>query len=108
MALATLDIYRRALHESSPQLRADRASALDDLDGLDVHLIHDASASERLNRPTVPCIVISASGMATGGRVVHHLAQQLPDRRNCVVLTGYQAPGTRGRDLVEGARHLKM
>lgn len=46
--------------------------------------------------------------MATGGRVVHHLAAQLPDPRNCVVLTGYQAAGTRGRDLLDGARHLKM
>jgi metallo-beta-lactamase family protein len=46
--------------------------------------------------------------MATGGRVVHHLAHQLPDPRNCVVLTGYQAVGTRGRQLLEGATHLKM
>jgi len=46
--------------------------------------------------------------MATGGRVVHHLAHQLPDRRNCVVLTGYQAAGTRGRQLLEGARQVKM
>jgi metallo-beta-lactamase family protein len=46
--------------------------------------------------------------MATGGRVVHHLEHQLADPRNCVVLTGYQAAGTRGRQLVEGARVLKM
>ncbi|GAB7006657.1 MBL fold metallo-hydrolase [Nocardioides sp. AN3] len=108
MALATLAIYRRALHESSPQLRDGRASPLDELDHLDVRLVKDAAGSELLNRPRTPCIVISASGMATGGRVVHHLEHQLPDRRNCVVLTGYQAPGTRGRDLVEGTRHLKM
>jgi metallo-beta-lactamase family protein len=46
--------------------------------------------------------------MASGGRVVHHLAHQLPDRRNCVVLTGYQAEGTRGRALAEGARQVKI
>jgi metallo-beta-lactamase family protein len=46
--------------------------------------------------------------MATGGRVVHHLAHQVADPRNCVVLTGYQAEGTRGRQLLEGERHLKM
>jgi metallo-beta-lactamase family protein len=46
--------------------------------------------------------------MATGGRVVHHLAEQLPDRRNTVVLTGYQAVGTRGRQLQEGARQVKI
>jgi metallo-beta-lactamase family protein len=64
--------------------------------------------SERLNTPAYPCIVVSASGMASGGRVVHHLAHQLPDSRNCVVLTGYQAVGTRGRDLAEGVRHVKI
>jgi metallo-beta-lactamase family protein len=62
----------------------------------------------RLNRPRTPSIVISASGMASGGRVVHHLAHQLPDRRNCVVLTGFQADGTRGRQLEEGARQVKI
>ena len=46
--------------------------------------------------------------MATGGRVVHHLAHQVPNPRNCVVLTGYQAQGTRGRQLLEGERHLKV
>jgi metallo-beta-lactamase family protein len=46
--------------------------------------------------------------MATGGRVVHHLKHQLPDPRNTVVLVGYQVPGTRGRDLVDGVRQLKM
>jgi metallo-beta-lactamase family protein len=46
--------------------------------------------------------------MATGGRVVHHLVHQLPDPRNCVVVTGYQAEGTRGRLLLDGVQHLKM
>jgi metallo-beta-lactamase family protein len=108
MALKALDVYRRALHESSPQLRPDRRDALAALDHLDLHPVRDPEQSERLNQPKSPCIVVSASGMASGGRVVHHLAHQLPDPRNCVVLTGFQAVGTRGRDLVEGARHVKM
>jgi metallo-beta-lactamase family protein len=62
----------------------------------------------KLNDPTVPCIIISSSGMATGGRVLHHLEHLLPDGRNAVVLAGYQAEGTRGRSLLDGARHLKM
>jgi metallo-beta-lactamase family protein len=82
--------------------------ALDDLGALDLHRVRDAELSEQLNSPKYPCVIISASGMATGGRVVHHLAHQLPDRRNCVVLTGYQAQGTRGRQLADGARHVKM
>ncbi|GAA3811879.1 MBL fold metallo-hydrolase [Nocardioides panacisoli] len=108
MALAALDVYRRAAHAGSPQLRPDRAGALDALERLDLHHVRDAAGSEQLNTPHQPCIIVSASGMATGGRVVHHLSHQLPDPRNCVVLTGYQAAGTRGRQLLDGARALKM
>jgi metallo-beta-lactamase family protein len=82
--------------------------AVDIFDLPEVHAVHDAAGSERLNRPTYPCIIVSASGMATGGRVVHHLRHQLPDPRNTVVLTGYQAAGTRGRQLLDGARQIKM
>lgn len=108
MALDGLDVYRRAVRQHAPELRPERSTELDRLDQLGVHRVRDAAVSEQLNRPRSPCIVISASGMATGGRVVHHLGHQLPDARNCVILTGYQADGTRGRQLLEGARHLKM
>ena len=97
MALAALDVYRRS--------SADLGAAID---GLRLRAVADAAGSMRLNDPSTPSIVISASGMATGGRVVHHLAHQLPNPRNCVVLTGYQAVGTRGRQLLDGARQLKM
>jgi metallo-beta-lactamase family protein len=103
MALASLDVYRKAL---SAKRLTHREESLFDLP--EVHAVHDAAGSERLNAPTVPCILVSASGMATGGRVVHHLRHQLPDPRNTVVLTGYQAAGTRGRQLLEGARQIKM
>ena len=55
-----------------------------------------------------PAIVISASGMATGGRVLHHLANGLADARNTVLFVGFQAAGTRGRQLIEGAQEVKM
>ena len=108
MALAALDVYRRAVRRPSAQLRGDAADLLDALGRLDLHAVHDATQSRQLNDPPYPSIIVSASGMATGGRVVHHLAHQVADPRNCVVLTGYQAEGTRGRQLLEGARHLKM
>jgi metallo-beta-lactamase family protein len=59
--------------------------------------------SKALNARSEPAVIVSASGMATGGRIVHHLAQRLPDRRNAVAFVGYQAAGTRGRALVDGA-----
>src|SRR3546814_8695192 len=54
-----------------------------------------------------PKIVISASGMATGGRVLHHLKAFAPDRKNTIVFSGFQAAGTRGRAMLEGAREIK-
>jgi metallo-beta-lactamase family protein len=108
MALAALDVYRRAARHSSDQLRDRSADLLDALDHLDLHAVPGADQSRLLNDPGHPCVIVSASGMATGGRVVHHLAHQVANPRNCVVLTGYQAEGTRGRQLLDGARHLKM
>jgi metallo-beta-lactamase family protein len=109
MALAGLEVYRRAVREGSPELRADVVRAGGDL--FDPGRLREARTAEqsmRLNAPQVPSIVISASGMASGGRVVHHLRAMLPDPRHTVVLAGYQAVGTRGRDLAEGATQLKM
>ncbi len=55
-----------------------------------------------------PAVIIASSGMATGGRVVHHLFAGLPDERNTILFVGFQAAGTRGRQLIEGAQHVKM
>ena len=104
MALASLAVYRQS--EMRAELRPDVGADLVDLPGL--HAVRTVEESMRLNEPRQPCVIVSASGMATGGRVVHHLRHLLPDRRNTVVLTGYQAVGTRGRALQDGARQLKM
>jgi len=106
MALSALEVYRSALRAGDADVRPGLDPRL-----LDVPQVREARSAEesmRLNRPDHPCIVVSASGMATGGRVVHHLRSLLPDLDNSVVLVGYQAEGTRGRDLAEGAPQLKM
>jgi metallo-beta-lactamase family protein len=64
--------------------------------------------SKEIDRRTEPSIILSASGMATGGRVLHHLRRFLPDPRSTVLLVGYQAAGTRGRLLGDGADELKI
>jgi metallo-beta-lactamase family protein len=64
--------------------------------------------SKDLTRSKMPAIIISSSGMATGGRVLHHLKAALPEERNTVLLVGFQAEGTRGRRLVDGEKTLRI
>jgi len=73
-----------------------------------LHVASTAEQSKAINRTPGPLIIISSSGMATGGRVVHHLAQRLPRADSTVLLVGYQAVGTRGRQLQEGSTHVKI
>lgn len=108
MALAVLDIYRKAMTAKSDEVRdvawgGDPFAAAGDL-----HEVEAPDASRALHDMPYPSIILSASGMATGGRVLHHLAHRLPDPRNAVVLSGFQAPGTRGDLLASGAEMVKM
>ena len=67
-----------------------------------------ADDSKAIDRSSGSMIVISASGMVTGGRVLHHLQRFLPDARTTVLFVGYQAAGTRGRSLIDGAAEIKL
>jgi metallo-beta-lactamase family protein len=108
MALAGLRVYRQAARDQAAELR--EGVPLDPTPFLADRLreVQDVEASKRLTASDEPKVIISASGMATGGRVVHHLARFLPDERTSVILVGYQAPGTRGSSLLGGARELKI
>jgi metallo-beta-lactamase family protein len=108
MALAALKIYYDAFEEFAEDVRPELRDngELFDLPGLEQ--IHDAEGSKALAKLQEPAIIIAGAGMASGGRVVHHLKRFLPDPRNSVALVGFQAMGTRGRLLLEGATNIKI
>ncbi|MGW4700240.1 MBL fold metallo-hydrolase RNA specificity domain-containing protein [Streptomyces sp. NPDC004285] len=109
MALAALDVYRDAVRARSAELRpevlARGGSALSPEPFLAARTVQESIA---INSAHGPAVIVSSAGMATGGRVLHHLNRLLPDPRNAVVVVGFAAAGTRARDLVDGARALKM
>lgn len=74
----------------------------------EVHFHSSVEESRRINGLGGGRIIISSSGMLSGGRVVHHLRRLLPDPKNLIALAGYQAPGTRGRALLQGARSVRI
>jgi metallo-beta-lactamase family protein len=108
MAVAALAVYRRAIAEGDAEIRPELRGVEDPFDPGELVETRSVAASKEITSRPGPAIIVSASGMATGGRVLHHLAARLPDPRNAVLLVGFQAQQTRGRRLLEGARMLKM
>lgn len=72
------------------------------------HYVREADESKSLDTDAMPKLIISASGMATGGRVLHHLKHYAPDARNTILFAGFQAAGTRGASMTGGAERIKM
>lgn len=105
MAVNVTNLYVK--HREDHRLQFLQEETTGDRDPLNVHETHmtqSAEESKKINDVKTPCIIISASGMCTGGRILHHLAQRLPDARNAVILAGYQADGTLGRYLLSGGK----
>jgi metallo-beta-lactamase family protein len=78
------------------------------LGGAKVTLARSSAESKAINQMRGPAVIIASSGMMTGGRIVHHLQQRLPDSINTIVLGGYQAVGTRGRQIEDGAKFIRI
>ena len=108
MALSATDLYLKHKEDHDLEFARDEKNGGDPLSVHEFHLARSVEESKQINDVKTPCIIISASGMVTGGRVLHHLARRLGDARNCVILGGFQAAGTRGRALQEGAKSLSL
>jgi len=102
MAAAATTLYQK--HRRLLRLSPREANTL--CDG--VTIVSTPQQSEKISRARYPSVIISASGMATGGRVVHHLKAMAPNPKHSIVFPGFQVAGTRGAKLIEGATEVKI
>ena len=107
MAIHAIRIFMRHEEAHDREMRAAVSTGDDPLGLRDVRLCASVDQSKALNDIKTG-VIISASGMATGGRILHHLKKRLPDPHTTVLFAGYQAVGTRGRHLQEGADSVRI
>jgi len=102
MAIDASDIFCRHIadHKLTPRECLDACAV--------AHYVQSVEESKALTANSMPKVIISASGMATGGRVLHHLKSYAPDARNTILFAGFQAGGTRGAAMVSGADSIKI
>jgi metallo-beta-lactamase family protein len=108
MGIDVTDIYMRHTEEHDIETQAVTSRGLRPFSPPGVHFDRSRAESVALNDLKYPMIIISASGMATGGRILHHLERCLPDHRNTVLFVGFQGAGTRGQIIKSGAEFVKM
>ncbi len=108
MAINALAVYNHHRSDSSKELEHLQARDDTPFEWDRVHPLRTVQDSMSLNTRTQPCIIISASGMASAGRILHHLKRRISDHRNTVLFIGFQAEGTKGRLLVEGIKEIKI
>jgi metallo-beta-lactamase family protein len=109
MAINVTDLYVKHHEDHSVEFqREEQTGGRDPLNCHEVHMTRSVEDSKKINEVVAPCIIVSASGMCSGGRILHHLARRLPDSRSAVILAGYQGEGTRGRQLLDGAKYVRI
>jgi len=108
MAIKAVEIFMKHSEEYSDETRRLVSQYGSPLEWPDFLFALTPEQSKRINDSRYPCIIVSSSGMVTGGRIQHHLAQRLPDPRNTVVFIGFQAQGTRGFIIKSGAPEVKI
>ncbi|MCH8498133.1 MAG: MBL fold metallo-hydrolase [Marinobacter sp.] len=102
MAIKATEIFCK--HHKEHKLSNEQCQLID----AKTEFVRSVEESIELNNKRYPCVIVSASGMASGGRVLHHLKTLLPNPRNSIVFAGFQAPGTRGDTLTSGADEVKI
>ncbi|RMH61532.1 MAG: MBL fold metallo-hydrolase [Calditrichaeota bacterium] len=108
MAIRALDIYNKHISELNLAARKKYMRGEAIFQPKYLKICASVEESKEINKVKKNAIIISASGMITGGRILHHLAERLPDKRNTVLFIGYQAEGTRGRAILEGRKNIKI
>jgi len=108
MAIDCTDIYNRHHEDHNLDVDALEKQGVKPFAPPGVHFDRTVEESKAINDVHFPMVIISASGMATGGRVLHHLKRCLPDHRNTILFEGFQAAGTRGRIIQSGATSVKI
>ena len=108
MAIDVTSLYDKHREDHSLELDAMEEQGIKPFSPPNLHFDKTVDDSKKLNDAHYPTIIISASGMATGGRVLHHLERCLPDHRNTILFVGFQAAGTRGQAIQSGAKVIKM
>jgi len=108
MAIKAVQIFLNHTEEYSDETKRLIAQYGSPLEWPNFNFASTVEDSKKINDSRMPSIIISSSGMVTGGRILHHLAQRLPDPKNTVVFIGFQAPGTRGFIIKSGAPEVKI
>jgi metallo-beta-lactamase family protein len=108
MAIKAVEIFIKHSEEYTPQAAELIRKYGSPVEWPNFTFALTAEQSKKINESHFPSIIISSSGMVTGGRILHHLAQRLPDPRNLVIFIGFQAPGTRGAIIKDRADEVKI
>ncbi|MBI3194355.1 MAG: MBL fold metallo-hydrolase [Ignavibacteriae bacterium] len=108
LAINATEIFRKHRECYDEETRKHILEHHDPLGLSQLHYVRSAEESKQLNDKKEPCMIISASGMCEAGRIVHHLANNIEDARNTIMIVGYQAEHTLGRKLVEKFPEVKM
>ncbi len=108
MAVSAVDLYCSALAEHDLEMEQLQNAGLCPIEGPSVHLVRDRDESIALNGRRGPMVIVSASGMLSGGRILHHLKRRLPDPETTLLFVGFQAAGTLGRRILGGAHEVRI